>query len=587
MTLPSELVGNPAIVRLSASMLDRREGDCRDFAAAKARPEVRSQIFERRRFAPWEGFPLGLVMRVLDAVEFDGADVDAAVTRALADNRDPVHPGAARWIRHACHTYLETADSLAVEGGGLRPERHPRIVQRSGSPAEMRALTAWGRWYGSPDGAVVEFRRMRLRRPLGRADGPATLAMAYVAAVGDQAVGGTQDLYRTVPVPVREPGASPRRVRVVEVGLTDGAAAVLVDTAPQQVRHDYLSSVRPVAAGLLDGGHRSPGGDCADCKLRASCGALPRTPGLLGLPDRGTHRRTWSITTARQYQICPAQAHMRDLRLPAEEAESTAVRRGLVVHQWLEAAHGRPGARPCAPEDLPDPETGDLTWDGPPMSRDEYRRARPYLLQHLRVCPLLGGEVTHVVPEPKVAAYDPDADVLVVANPDLLRRVEGRLVYREQKTSAAQRGITAENALEMVPQLALAVCLIADGAFGDTSGSVELEQLTPVSGEVVAFDAADPVVVAAARAVVSGRTRAWHRDIAFRATPGPWCRVCPVTRWCPDASRSGDDAPLVLDGLVIDPATGEILESSGRPSSHAEAVAEAISAPEIDDEPPF
>ncbi|MEV4188006.1 PD-(D/E)XK nuclease family protein, partial [Streptosporangium canum] len=92
---------------------------------------------------------------------------------------------------------------------------------------------------------------------------------------------------------------------------------------------------------------------------------------------------------------------------------------------------------------------------------------------------------------------------------------------------------------------------------------------------------------ATARAVVSGRTRAWHRDIAFRATPGPWCRVCPVTRWCPDASRSGDDAPLVLDGLVIDPATGEILESSGRPSSHAEAVAEAISAPEIDDEPPF
>lgn len=141
MTLPPELVGNPAVVRLSASMLDRREGDCRDFAAAKARPDVRSQVFERRRFAPWEDFPLGLVMRVLDAVEFDGADVAAAVTQALEDNRDPVHPGAARWIRHACHTYLETADSLAAEGGGLRPERHPRIVQRSGSPAEMRALT--------------------------------------------------------------------------------------------------------------------------------------------------------------------------------------------------------------------------------------------------------------------------------------------------------------------------------------------------------------------------------------------------------------------------------------------------------------
>lgn len=116
MTLRSELVGNPDIVRLSASMLDRRESDCGDFAAAKARPDVRPQVFERRRFAPWESFPLGLVMQVLDAVEFDGADVDEAVGQAVEGNRDPVHPGAARWILHACRTYLETAESLAAEG---------------------------------------------------------------------------------------------------------------------------------------------------------------------------------------------------------------------------------------------------------------------------------------------------------------------------------------------------------------------------------------------------------------------------------------------------------------------------------------
>ncbi|GAA4232175.1 hypothetical protein FHR32_007596 [Streptosporangium album] len=585
MTLRSELIGNPDIIRLSASMLDRREGDCGDFAAAKARPDVRPQVFERRRFAPWESFPLGLVMRALDAVEFDGADVEGAVRRAVEDNRDPVHPGAARWILHACRTYLETAESLAAEGGGLRPERHPRIVQRSGSSAEMRALTAWGRWYGSPDGAVVEFRRMRLRRPLGRADDPATLAMAYVAAAGDRAVGGTQDLYRSVPVPVREPGADPARVRVVEVGLTDGTAAVLVDAAPEDVRRAYLASARPVATGLLAGGHRSPGGDCADCKLRASCGTLPRTPGLLGLPDRGTHRRTWSITTSRQYQICPAQAHMRDLRLPADDSESTAVRRGLLVHQWLETVHSRPGAGPCTSDDLPDPETGDLAWAGSSVSRDDYRQAWPYLLQHLRVCPLADGEVTQVTPEPRVAAYDTDADVLVIANPDLLRRVDGRLVYREQKTSAVHPGITAENALELVPQLALAVCLIADGAFGDTGGLVEMEQLTPVSGEVITFDVAEPEVLATARAVVSDRVRAWHRDTDFSPAPGPWCRVCPVTRWCPDSFDAGDGAPLVLDGLVIDPVTGEILRASGLAGSRAAAVAEAIATPVTDDEP--
>ncbi|WP_326636393.1 PD-(D/E)XK nuclease family protein [Streptosporangium sp. NBC_01755] len=582
----TEFTGNFEVVRLSASLLDHREGDCGDFAAVKARPQLWSRVSEKRRYAPWETFPLGLVMDVLDAVEFEAAQVDEALTRTLANTRSTVHPGVASWVWHACHTYLEVSESLAAtlasEGVELHPERNPRIVQGGRSAAEMRSLTVWGRWYGSPDGTTVEFRRMRLRRPLGSADRPSTQAMAYVAAVGRQ-VEDPSELYRAIPVPVR-PVPVPERVRVVEIGLTTGTDEVLLDTTDlEEIRGAYASNVRPATARLLAGGDRIPGQHCAECKARASCGDLAHAPGLLGLDDRGTHRRTWSITTSRYYQVCPAQAHLRELRLPGDWETSPAAERGQHVHAWLETAHTR--GRPCTLADLPESGADDCGLADALMEREEYHRARPYLLRHLEVCPLNGpGEASEVRPEPKVAAYDARADVVVLAHPDLLRRVDGRLVYREQKTSAVPRGITTENALEMVPQLALAVCLITAGVFEDTDGLVELEQLTPASAEVLTFDAADPAIVSAARAVVLDRIRPWHRDVAFRATPGSWCRFCPVARWCPDASRS---TAHVVDGLAFDPLTGEILASPGRLDGRVEAIAATLADPDPDDEPPY
>ncbi|MBG0823924.1 PD-(D/E)XK nuclease family protein [Planomonospora sp. ID91781] len=593
MPLRTELTGNPDVVRLSASALDRRERDCPASAAAKAYPAMRPVVRDRRRYPPWASFPLGLVISALDFVECDGYDPDVAAEMAVEESRDPVHRGVARWIRHACRTYVETSESLAAElaaeGVELHLDGRPRVVQhgtRGASAVEMRALTAWGRWYASPDGSVVEFRRLRLRRPTGRKSDHSTLAMAYVAAAGDRVV-HPRDVYQAVPIPVEHGGVRPQRIRVVEMGLTDADARVLVDAAPEEVRQAYLDSVRPVAARLLTDDRRAPGSDCAGCRLFGSCEALTRTPGLLGLPGPGTHRRTWSVTTARQYQVCPAQSHLRDLHLPAEEAAGSAVRRGLLVHQWLETAHGRPRKRPCTLDDLPDPTGSFHGLAERMMNWDEYQQIWPYLIQHVDVCPLRGpGEVTAVMPEPRVAAYDSTADVVVVANPDLLRRVDGRLVYREQKTSLTDRGITAENALELVPQLALAVCLIAGGVFGDTAGTVELEQLTPASGTVIELDAADPGVVTAARAVLAELAGPWHRDTAFRATPGPWCRFCPVSRWCGDASRADEGPFMTVDGLVIDPVTGEILESPGCTTSRVEAVTGALAGAE-DDEPPF
>lgn len=588
MSLFPELTGNPEVIKLSAALLDRPERSCPAFAAAKSRPDLRPRTTEQRRRAPYESFPLGPLMRVLDTVESRGTEVDVALRQVLGGWSNPVHPGADRWIRHSAHAYLEAAEQLhaelAAEGVTLRPERSPRVVQH-GDGAALRALTAWGRWYGSPDGGVVEFRRLRFRRPLGRADSPGTLAMAFIAAFG-RPVTDPREVYRAVPIPVHRDAPRPTRVRVVEVGLTDGIAQVLVDAAPDEIRRAYQASGRPVAERLVQGTERSPGAECAECKLRAACPALAQAPGLLGLADPGTHRRICSTVTLQRYALCPAQAHLQDLRLPTDPVDSAVVRRGLLVHRWLEQAHRR-GA-PCRPEDLPSPDAPDLGPAAGLMDRDEYAAVLPYLRRHLDVCPLRGpGEITEVSPEPRVTAYDPTADVLVLARPDLLRRVDGQPVWREQKTSLTDRGITPENVLDLVPQLALAVCLLADGVFGEPGGLAELEQLTPDAGRVITLDAGDPAVVSAARAVLADRARDWHRDTEFPASPGPWCRLCPVARWCPDALDPEDEAAQAVHGLVIDPATGEILPADGRADRRAEAVADAVQELDADDEPAF
>ncbi|MFD9946740.1 PD-(D/E)XK nuclease family protein [Nonomuraea sp. NPDC059023] len=530
MVMPT-LAGDPGPVRLPASLLDRPATNCQDFTAVKARPRLRS--VERPRYAPWDTFPLGLVMKVLDAVEFNQADPGKALDRALAG----VHPGLAAWVRHACRTYLESFEELRCE--------QPRVVQGDG-----RVLTAWGRWYGSVDGSVVEFRRLRMRHPSGSADSPATVAAAFVAAAGDP-VADPKRLYHDIPVPVELAAARPQRVRVVEVGLTTGVQKVLIDASPEEIRRQYDRVARPKAAALLAGGVRQPGADCSSCKIGPACSALPHTPGMLGLDDRGTHRRTWSVTTSRYYEICPAQAHLRELRLPAEWDTTSAVQRGRDVHRWLEQAHRR--GVPCEPADLP-------VLAAEVMADEDYDAALPYLLQHLEVCPLRGpGVITEVRPEPVLTAYDSRADVVVLAHPDLLRRVDGRLVYREQKTSACPRGITEENVLAAVPQLALAVCLIAAGLFGTAEGLVELEQLHPHEAPpVIVLDAADPEVVATARRIVHERAVRWHRDVTFTATPGWWCDSCPVSRWCPQSDgqarpRGGEVVLGAAAGFLDDP----------------------------------
>lgn len=594
--VPDGMRGRTDVVRVSAGALDRPPGSCREFAAAKVRPKVWPASYEERRYPPLGTFPLGVVMDAVDATEFDGARPDRAIADAISAARDPLHPGAATWVEHAAHTYLEVSQSLAAEGAAegvhLEPDPYGRVVQHSADGGAVRMLTAWGRWYTSPDGTVREFRRIRIRRPYGTADDPSTLAMAYTAGHGSRAA---EDVFRNgPPVAVRLGEADATRVRVLEVGLTDGTVAVLVDATPPEVRDRYRAQAQPKIVELQRGGGRVPWRDCDGCKVRSACAALPRTPGLLGLAGRGTHRRLWSVTAAQRYRTCPAQHHLREINIPAEDGDAPAARRGRLVHEWLAAAHGRPAAEPCRPEDLPDPSAPDLGLAAELMTRDEYGDVRRYLVRHLSTCPLTdsaqaqAGEVTGLAVEPRVAAYDSDADVIALATPDLTRTVDGVPVWRETKTSAVPRGFDADGALAAYPQIALAVCMLADGAYGgDRAGCVELELLTSVTAEVLTFDPGDPVTVRAARAVLAELASEWHDDTEFRARPGPWCGTCPVSRWCPQRATV-DGSTVTVDGVKVELSTGEILHDPGRISAQAQALVSSLAdTTPADDEPPF
>lgn len=591
--MPAGVFGNAEAIRLAASLLDRGDDRCTEFAALKARPTVMSSAAELRH-APWETFPLGVVMEILNAVEFDGASADAAVDQVVSSCRSSVHPGMAMWLRHATRAYL-TVDArltaeMAADGVDLRPQSRPRVVQHAAENS-VRMLTAWGRRYESADGGVREFRRLRYGRPRGKATNASSIAIAQVTARGTVAAGNPN---RDLPVAMLTGQSDPpTRVRVVEVCLTDATAKVLIDEHPDEIGRWYSERARQSAVKILNGGNRVPGSDCVKCKARLSCGALPRAPGLLGLSGRGTHLRTWSVSSGRYYKVCAAQAHLRELRIPGDDTSNDEVRRGIAVHEWLAAAHGRPGHRPCSQADMPEPGSGKPGIAGHVIDDLEYADIRPFLLRHLPACPLAGPSTfTEVAAEQSAVAYDTEADVLVIAKPDLLRRVDGLLVYRELKTSATLWDITTSNALSLVPQLALAVCMIAEGVFGDgpktpaghVAGRVELELLTPYDAKVITFETAGAGVVTTARQVLARLTAEWHRDTKFQAVPGSWCAACPVARWCPDSA--GTSAPTItVDGVTIDARTGEVLSAPSGLTIKAGAVADMICEPSPDDDP--
>ncbi|MEV4252903.1 PD-(D/E)XK nuclease family protein [Spirillospora sp. NPDC049652] len=535
-TTPPGTHDDPRLVRVGLPVLQQDPRDCPRAAALHVRP-----LAQADRRAPWaelEGFALGPFMRVLDRFEHHGVELDRALTEDASFRR--CLPAHRHWTADAVHTYLaarERSERLRTDAGhpATLPVRHEWVAIHHAAHPDARGAQryeryAWGRRYASADGLVRELWLLSVNElKLDRA--PAQIAAAAsVLAFGVPAKKSRHTRWYE-PVGVNVP---PARVRVIGVGCGDGEFEVLADWDVHEVSERYDKLAKSVLTQVMGRSELVPGSDCVGCKALAECPEPPRTPGLLQVPApaRPRERRSVSASDLRRHSECPAAFHLtRVLHLNDGRPENAAIRRGRAVDAVLNESHRRRPRKGC--RDMPMPEAL------PDLPPDEADTATRMLAQHRGVCPLDGLPAhEQVLVQPRLTAYDPELDTVVIADPDLLHTDAGGWVWRETKTVSRPLW-EGRSLLATYPQLALAVGMMAAGVPGGDPRRcrIELEVLRADGVSCEEIDPFDASTLDEARTVLAALTGPWAADQTCAPNPGPYCASCEVRRWCPSRQQ--------------------------------------------------
>ncbi|WP_228915629.1 PD-(D/E)XK nuclease family protein [Streptomyces sp. DH20] len=526
--------GDIRLIRTSLPLLREDPQDCPRGNALRARALL-AQVPPRRRGKPVEDFALGPVMSVLDAVEHEGEDADSALTRLLKHQK--YHAGHVSWAESAVRSYLLARAEREAQRRALgRPPTLPvraqwTAITESEVPDARGAIryerTAWGRRYASADGSEREMWLLSVNSVKGDRP-PAEIAeAAAVAATGIPSRSAFRDIFR----PVAGSTLRPRRVRIIGIGCGSGDHDVLADWDADEAERRFTQHAKPVLRRVVEGDRLNPGSGCTRCEGLAACAQPPRAPGVLGVtgPRRPRARRSVSASDLRVHARCPAQFHLtRVLHLKSGDPESEPVRRGRAVDEWLNLRHGNGCCRTAPlPDTLPD------------LSFAELPTALALLAEHQRACPLDGlpsDEAVRV--QPRLTAYDPELDVVLIADPDLLYTRSGGWIWHETKT-AAKPPWEGRALMETYPQLAFAVLMMSAGVpGGDPRRSlIELEVLYldaegTGKSRCEEIDPGDPDTLAEARRIIAGLAGPWAVDETYAPTPGGHCGGCDVITHC-------------------------------------------------------
>jgi hypothetical protein len=526
--------GDIRLIRTSLPLLREDPQDCPRGNALRARALL-AQLPPRPRRKPVEDFALAPVMGVLDAIEHEGEDVEGALKQLPRNQK--YHPSHASWAESAIRSYLLARTAREAQRRLLgRPSTLPvraqwTAITQSEAPDTRRAIryerTAWGRRYASADGSERELWLLSVNSLKGDRS-PAEIAeAAAVTLAGVPSQSAFRDIYRPVPGST----VRPQRVRIVGIGCGSGEHDVLADWDADEVERRFTKRAKPVLRRVIEDDRLRPGSSCTRCEALVSCEQPPRTPGVFGVrgPRRPRTRRSVSASDLRVHGRCPAQFHLtRVLHLKSGFPETEPIRRGRAIDQWLNLHHEKGCCR-----------TAPLPGSLPGLSPAELPSALALVAEHQRACPLDGlpsDEVVRV--QPRLTSYDPELDVVLIADPDLLYTRSGGWIWHETKT-AAKPPWEGRSLLETYPQLAFAVLMMAAGVpGGDPRRSlIELEVLYPDAdgmgkSRCEEIDPGDPDTRAEAHHIISGLVGPWAVDETYAPTPGGHCESCEVLTHC-------------------------------------------------------
>ncbi|MBV9141537.1 MAG: PD-(D/E)XK nuclease family protein [Pseudonocardiales bacterium] len=527
--VPEGVVGKPTGIKVSVAVLGPGDYHCPMADALKARQGLQPMI--RRPWKPeiLEQFTLGPFMSVMDLIEHKGKSLHEALstvgTGGGGTRECQVHEGLRCWTAHSVAEYLRvfSQGSPGMNGERLLPVKQQWSYRQELTIPDHRGvhryeIRAWGRCYQSADGRTRELRMLTNRSDARERTDAEIAVAALVVAEG-------------------EPGPRPEHVRIVQFACADGGVRPLFEGTRSAAIQRYIEQGKEALSVAVDGREYRPGATCASCAYSITCPALPRAPGLLGISDQTRPRRTWSVTNGRSYGKCPAREHLRRHHLPTDRTieHGRAPERGRAVHAHLRRRHASSPLVQCVPD------VGHI-WitDGHDLAEEDIHIGRQLLHHHAEVCPL-----QHLPPdaevrvEPLLTFDDTDADVVVLAEPDLLYRDGDSWVWREVKTSGSDFRWSSDLLTEF-PQLALAVMMLSRGDLGGsrTRSRVELEVLRPTGVDLEIIDPFATASRAHAAEVLRDLVRDWHADDHFRPRPGAECARCEVARWCPTKSTT-------------------------------------------------
>lgn len=476
-----------------------------------------------------------LLGEVRDGIErrFCHGEDEASLRRRLADGK---------LTEPECEQVVSAVGRFAPLPDGMEMDDRPLVFQHeTPGSRHIREIVPWGLTIFGDDRRLARLVLLRNSEQSMPLDDSRIAAAAKCAAAGKPAHKPSQGDWYTASYRVESSSTVVTRVEIVEYLLDSGDSRTRFEGTAAEALDYYKRVGRPAGVRAMDSTAARPGYDCDHCALASTCDTLPSVPGLLGVEAPGTPRATWSATNGRNHHQCPRKDHLQRQKVSGA-APSDRERVGRAVDAALNLRH-REG-KPCNTMELPS-TVGEWQALGDVRTPEEASAAAGMLAWHTAMsCPFIEQDTAESQPQASVIAFDPTANVIVRAMPDLLYTDDGGLVWRETKTTSrlSRCGVDPLQSWWKI-QVATAVLLLGSGAAGASPPfRYELELLTEDGGDVLPIDATDPAEIERARAVVATVVRPWRDDPRDHSTrPGDHCRFCDFRERCEDAV-GGEDA---------------------------------------------